>query len=124
MTFLILYKVIDALRLLVPDQRQNVRMHQYEQRYTTEHDFEREKHTLRLIKGEKRMKVYSFQLKRVSFNIFVSGRRISSQDPGELVPLSNPDNPVTRRGHWTEKRDNELYKEDDVDKLRVCSCRV
>lgn len=34
------------------DQRQNLRFTQREQRSIIEHDFEREKHTLRLMKGK------------------------------------------------------------------------
>ncbi|CAF0848442.1 unnamed protein product [Rotaria sp. Silwood1] len=79
------------------DQRQSLRISQREQRTIVEHDFEREKHTLRLMKG----------------------RRISSQSPGDLVPQQNPNEPVLKKGQWTEKTDAELDKEDDVELLRT-----
>ncbi|CAF2617983.1 unnamed protein product [Rotaria sp. Silwood2] len=79
------------------DQRQSLRINQREQRTIVEHDFEREKHTLRLMKG----------------------RRISGQSPGELVSQSNPDEPVSKKGQWTEKTDAELDKQDAVELLRT-----
>lgn len=47
------------------------------------------------------------------------GRRISGQSPGEFFPQPNPDEPVIKKNHWTEKTDDELDKQDDVDALRV-----
>ncbi len=47
------------------------------------------------------------------------GRRISAQSPGELTPQQNPDEPVVKKGHWTQKPDLELDKQDDVELLRV-----
>jgi len=47
------------------------------------------------------------------------GRRISAQSPGELIPQSNPIVPVVKEGHWTQKSDAELDKQDDVQLLRV-----
>ncbi|CAF0809708.1 unnamed protein product [Rotaria sordida] len=79
------------------DQRQSLRISQREQRTIVEHDFEREKHALRLMKG----------------------RRISGQSLGELIPQQNPDEPVSKKGHWTEKTDVELDKQDDVELLRT-----
>ncbi|CAM4769077.1 unnamed protein product [Rotaria magnacalcarata] len=78
------------------DQRQSLRVVQREQRTTVVHDFEKEKHALRLMKG----------------------RRISSQSPGQLTPQPNPNEPVLKKGHWTEKSDAELDKQDDVELLR------
>lgn len=49
----------------------------------------------------------------------MKGRRISSQSPGELIAQQNPDVPVIKQGHWTQKSDAELDKQDDVDLLRV-----
>ncbi|CAF1130188.1 unnamed protein product, partial [Didymodactylos carnosus] len=79
------------------DQRQNQRIVQREQRTITEHELEKEKHSLRLIQG----------------------RRISGQQPGELVPQQNPQEPVVKQGHWTEQSDIELDKIDDVEQLRT-----
>jgi hypothetical protein len=50
---------------------------------------------------------------------FYLGRRISAQSPGELIPQQNPDEPVVKHGHWTQKTDSELDKHDDVELLRV-----
>lgn len=47
------------------------------------------------------------------------GRRISAQSPGELIAQQNPDVPVVKQGHWTQKTDEELDKQDDVQLLRV-----
>ncbi len=47
------------------------------------------------------------------------GRRISNQSPGELTAQQNPNVPVVKKGHWTEKSDAELDKQDDVDLLKV-----
>ena len=49
----------------------------------------------------------------------MKGRRISAQSPGELVAQQNPDEPVVKHGHWTQKTDAELDKQDDVELLRV-----
>jgi hypothetical protein len=49
----------------------------------------------------------------------MKGRRISSQSPGELVSQQNPEVPVVKQGHWTQKSDAELDKHDDVQILRV-----
>ncbi|CAF3985284.1 unnamed protein product [Adineta steineri] len=78
------------------DQKQNQRFMQREERTPVVHELEREKHALRLLKG----------------------RRISGQSTGELVPQQNPDVPVIKQGHWTQKSDAELDKQDDVELLR------
>lgn len=35
------------------------------------------------------------------------------------MPQQNPDVPVVKHGHWTQKSDDELDKQDDVELLRV-----
>ncbi|CAF4683524.1 unnamed protein product, partial [Rotaria magnacalcarata] len=35
-----------------------------------------------------------------------------------LTPQPNPNEPVLKKGHWTEKSDAELDKQDDVELLR------
>jgi hypothetical protein len=96
----LLFKLIISFKnilFLDANQRQNQRFTQREQRTPVEHDLEREKHTLRLMKG----------------------RRISAQSPGELVAQQNPDEPVAKHGHWTQKTDAELDQQDNVDLIRV-----
>jgi hypothetical protein len=36
-----------------------------------------------------------------------------------LTAQQNPDIPVVKQGHWTQKSDEELDKQDDVELLRV-----
>ncbi|CAF1169688.1 unnamed protein product [Adineta ricciae] len=79
------------------DQRHNVRIVQREERTPVVHELEREKHALRLMKG----------------------RRISSQSTGELVSQQNPDIPVVKQGHWTQRSDTELDQEDNVEKIQT-----
>jgi hypothetical protein len=61
----------------------------------------------------------------IKFNLMVIlskyhlGRRISAQSPGELIAQQNPDEPVVKQGHWTQKSYAELDKQEDVDLLRV-----
>lgn len=50
------------------------------------------------------------------------GRRISAQSPGDLIAQQNPDVPVVKQGHWTQKTYAELDKQDDVELLRVENC--
>ena len=49
------------------------------------------------------------------------GRRMFNQSSGELVGQQNPEQPVVKQGHWSQKTDSELYKQDDVELLRVSS---
>ena len=72
-------------------------MNQREERAAVEHDLEKEKHSLRLMKG----------------------RRLSGKPSGELVGQTNADESSSRQVHWTDESDAELDKHEDVQNLKV-----
>ena len=53
------------------------------------------------------------------YRVLYLGRRISNQSTGELVSQQNPDIPVVKQGHWTQRSDTELDQEDNVEKIQV-----
>ena len=100
------------------DQRQNQRVIQREQRTTVEHDLETEKHILRLMKGSLASNRSHSDGEMIVLSSWL-GRRMFSQASGELVGQQNSEQPVVKQGHWSQKTDSELYKQDDVETLRV-----
>jgi hypothetical protein len=44
----------------------------------------------------------------------VEGRRLGGRAIGDLVMQHNPEQLVSKHGHWTVKSEDEVFKENDV----------